>query len=115
MSLVGNLITNYDRSEHMSGAPSLQRRGSESPRMDRQNSRAGGIVVDDGEANEQEVQRLARQYSRASGAGGLHPFDAAGVDSEIDPNSDSFNARTWTKSFLRLHRQSGQANVGRKA
>jgi ATP-binding cassette subfamily G (WHITE) protein 2 (PDR) len=116
MSLIGNLTANLGGSQHMIGAvPYPDRSGSICSYVHGEDSH-GGIVVEDREADEQEVRRLARHYSRASTSDGApHLFDAAGTDSEIDPNSESFSARAWTKSLLRLQKQSGQANIGRTA
>ena len=50
-----------------------------------------------------EVQRLARAYSRASTIdGGDNPFEAA-EGSSLDPSSDNFRARAWTKAMLQVH------------
>lgn len=96
----------------MSGAAPTQ----DYPVLDRIQSSGGGVVVDESQEETREVQRLARQYSRASNIeSGHHPFDAAAADSEIDPNSENFNGRAWTKAMLKLHKQSGQENVGRTA
>ncbi|KIX04357.1 uncharacterized protein Z518_05225 [Rhinocladiella mackenziei CBS 650.93] len=115
-SLVGNITTNNDRTRRMSGA-SPQSPVDDYPHLDRSMLQSGGgAVVEDGQDENREIQRLARQYSRASTSEeGFHPFEAAGADSEVDPNSDNFNGRAWTKAMLRLQKQSGQDNVGRKA
>lgn len=108
------MTTNYDRSRRMSGAS--PHGPANDPPLDRSVSQGGGLVVDESEDHNQEVRDLARQYSRASTSeAGFNPFDAAGADSEVDPNSDNFNGRAWTKAMLRLHKQSGQENVGRTA
>jgi ATP-binding cassette, subfamily G (WHITE), member 2, PDR len=84
------------------------------PHLDRTFSKDGGPVVNDKETEDSHVRNLARQYSRASTEIGYHPFDSAGQGSEVDPNSDNFNGRLWTKSMLKLQRQHGEG-VGRTA
>ena len=112
---IGNINTNYDRSRRMSGASPL-RPSAEYPHNDRSQLSGGGAVIDNEQYENQEVRNLARQYSRTSTSDvGLHPFHADGVDSEIDPNSDNFNGRAWTKAMLRVQKESGQENVGRMA
>jgi ABC-type multidrug transport system ATPase subunit len=99
----------------MSGA-SPQNPAADYPYNDKTFSAGGGPLVRDDEDENKEIRHLARQYSRASGTEPLfHPFDASGAGSEIDPNSDNFNGRAWTKAMLRLQKQSGQENVGRTA
>jgi ATP-binding cassette, subfamily G (WHITE), member 2, PDR len=113
-NLVGNITTNYDRSRRMSGA-SPHNPTADFPHLDRTLSGGGGDIVDR-QNEDQEIRNLARQYSRASNSEpGFHPFEDASVDSEVDPNSDNFNGRAWTKAMLKLQKQSGQENVGRTA
>lgn len=112
--LAGNITTNYDRSRRMSGA-SPQNPAADFPYADKTFSSDGGPVIDDSRDENREVRDLARQYSRTSTEIGHHPFDSAGVDSEVDPNSDNFNGRAWTKAMLKLQKMSGQENVGRTA
>ncbi len=112
--LVGNITTNYDRSRRMAGA-SPDDPAADYPYLDKTHSSTGGPVVGDNQDENKEVRDLARQYSRASTEPGYHPFDAAVADSEVDPNSDNFNGRAWTKAMLKLQKMSGQENVGRKA
>ncbi|KAI1615041.1 ABC drug exporter AbcA [Exophiala viscosa] len=113
--LAGNITTNYDRSRRMAGASS-ESPAADYPYEDRTFHSDGGPVLGDGQDENKEVRDLARSYSRASGTEPqFHPFDASGADSEIDPNSDNFNGRAWTKAMLRLQKMSGQENVGRKA
>ncbi len=89
---------------------------AEFPHDDKTLPSGGGPIVHDHESENKEIRDLARQYSRASGSEGeFHPFDQAGADSEIDPNSDNFNGRAWTKAMLRLQKESGQENVARRA
>ena len=112
--LAGNITTNY-RSLRISGA-SPQSPAADYPHDDKTLPAGGGTVVDDHEDENKEIRQLARQYSRASASeSGLHPFDEAVAGSEIDPNSDNFNGRAWTKAMLMLQKQSGQENVGRTA
>lgn len=109
---MGNITTNYDRTGRMSGA------SPPGPGADHSDFEpyGGGVVVDESQEANREVQKLARQYSRNSTVDvGYHPFDEAGADSEVDPSSDHFSARAWTKAMLRLQKQSGQDNVGRTA
>ena len=63
-----------------------------------------------------EVQKLARQFSMTSGVShvGDNPFDPP-KDSTIDPTSDKFRARDWTKSMLRLQAQTQPAAKSRSA
>src|SRR3978361_967180 len=113
--LAGNITTNYDRSRRMSGA-SPQSPAADHPYNDKSLPSGGGVVVDNSQNEKKEIRTLPRQYSRSSTSeAGLHPFDDAGADSEIDPNSDNFNGRAWTKAMLRLQKQSGQENIGRTA
>ncbi|KIW11847.1 hypothetical protein PV08_09120 [Exophiala spinifera] len=112
--LAGNITTNYDRSRRTVGA-SPQDPAADYPYADKTFSTDGGPVVDDSQQENREVRDLARQYSRTSTEIGFHPFDSAGVDSEVDPNSDNFNGRAWTKAMLKLQKMSGQENVGRSA
>ncbi|KIW60537.1 hypothetical protein PV05_00747 [Exophiala xenobiotica] len=112
--LVGNITTNYDRSRRMAGA-SPDDPAADYPYLDKTHSSTGGPVGGDNQDENKEVRDLARQYSRASTEPGYHPFDAAVADSEVDPNSDNFNGRAWTKAMLKLQKMSGQENVGRKA
>ena len=113
--LAGNITTNYDRSRQLSGA-SPQSPAADYQYNEKTSPSGGGPVVHDHEAENKEIQNLARQYSRSLiSESGLHPFDHAGADSEIDPNSDNFNGRAWTKAMLKLQKLSGQENVGRAA
>ncbi|EXJ55394.1 ATPase [Cladophialophora yegresii CBS 114405] len=108
-------LVNYDRSRRMSGA-SPQSPAADYPYNDKTFSPGGGPVVQDSGDENKEIQHLARQYSRASGADlPFHPFDESIAGTEIDPSSDNFNGRAWTKAMLRLQKQSGQENVGRTA
>ncbi|OAL21411.1 hypothetical protein AYO20_11376 [Fonsecaea nubica] len=114
--LVGNIPTNYDRSRRMSGA-SPDNQVTDFPYLDRTMSSGGGAVVDESKEANREIQNLARQYSRISTTvePGYHPFDEASVGTEVDPNSENFNGRAWTKAMLRLQKLAGQENVGRSA
>jgi ABC-type multidrug transport system fused ATPase/permease subunit len=118
-SLVGNFTSNYDRSQQISGSaqgnPSNDYHYPDGSKPES----GGGTVVDESADENRQVQKLARQYSRQSCASSSearsHPFDQAVIDSEIDPNSENFNGRAWTKAMLHLQKQTGQTNVGRSA
>ncbi|KAL4885202.1 ABC-2 type transporter-domain-containing protein [Aspergillus karnatakaensis] len=55
-------------------------------------------------ASEQKITALARNFSRisqkSSVAGGTNTFLDASTDPQLDPSSEHFNARKWTKNFL---------------
>ncbi|KAK4052513.1 Multidrug resistance protein [Microbotryomycetes sp. JL201] len=59
----------------------------------------------------EQVQELARSYSRQSqhsrAAGFDNPFHAD-EDSELNPASEKFNARKWTESMIRLQASDGR-------
>ncbi|OAG41545.1 hypothetical protein AYO21_04247 [Fonsecaea monophora] len=114
--IVGNIPTNYDRSRRMSGA-SPDNQVTDFPYLDRTMSSGGGAVVDESKEANREIQNLARQYSRISTTAepGYHPFDEASVGTEVDPNSENFNGRAWTKAMLKLQKLAGQENIGRSA
>ncbi|KAL5338916.1 ABC-2 type transporter-domain-containing protein [Aspergillus crustosus] len=56
------------------------------------------------QASEQKITALARNFSRlsqkSSVADGTNTFLEASTDPQLDPHSEEFNARKWTKNFL---------------
>ncbi|KAH2774214.1 hypothetical protein KXV52_002526 [Aspergillus fumigatus] len=56
------------------------------------------------EEREEEVLRLARQFTEQSSysTAGQTPF-AAEAGSALDPNGERFNARAWCKAMLQMH------------
>ena len=66
---------------------------------------SSGVGSSDAE-DEAEVKKLARIYSQASTIG-ENPFEAP-ADSSINPTSDTFRSRAWTKAMLKLREVSDQ-------
>ncbi|KAI1333509.1 ABC-2 type transporter-domain-containing protein [Xylariaceae sp. FL0016] len=56
------------------------------------------------------VQELARKYttsSQANGAPAVNPFLDAGGESDLNPHSPNFSARSWAKAFVNLAHSEG--------
>lgn len=114
--LVGNFTTNNDRTRQTTSGASPDRGDHDPHAFDPSFSHDGGPVIDESDQVDRQVLKLAREYSNASNsAAAAHVFDPSHQGSQIDPESDDFNSRAWTKAMLRLHKQSGQENVGRTA
>jgi ABC-type iron transport system FetAB ATPase subunit len=79
----------------------------ELPEKSRRTSNASND--DSSDQAEQEVNMLARRFSKMSGWSDVpsNPLEA-GKDSELDPHSPNFRARRWVKSMLKFSREDGR-------
>jgi len=68
--------------------------------------------LEDSNSSDEErehTRELARSYTRQSIASNVdHDVFKAEPGSALDPNSDNFNARAWTKAMLRMRFQQGE-------
>lgn len=83
-----------------------------------QNSKAPSVDDDEDSITRREeaVHRLARRFTSQSVYTTTHqnPFNAP-PGSALDPNSDHFNARAWTKAMLHTHLEDPNAHPTRTA
>lgn len=117
----GSMPANYDRSVNTAGSP-LQRKMSLAPQPE-------DFAVDhhtDAEINQQreeQVLQLARTMSRSSTRDNIHKLHPARTNtsvaadgsynifeydegSDLDPFSNNFNSRKWTKGLVAAHNES---------
>ncbi|KAL1851111.1 Multidrug resistance protein [Paecilomyces lecythidis] len=66
--------------------------------------------------NDEHIRELARQYTKNSvyDADDPNPFHAS-PGSSLDPDSDNFNPRAWTKAMLKLRNEDSDRFKGRTA
>jgi len=138
MSVVGNVTSNYDRTANAAGSP-LQRKMSLATY---DNSRTDGDAVEEvfstQEQREEDIHELARQFTRQSRQSlsrqntqnSLNPLSRIRSNtstvgepvnpteyepgSDMDPYSDNFDIRKWTRNAVKAskgqpHRTSGLA------
>ncbi|KIW10651.1 hypothetical protein PV08_11615 [Exophiala spinifera] len=130
MSLVGNFTANADHTAEMrgAGAPGLHRRSSEveetyhpfsrrSHDLDRrttnesskhdieaiQEAKLESSSGSEDEEGHEQIRELARQFTRDSigSTAGANPFHAE-PGSSLDPASENFRPRAWTKAMFQL-------------
>jgi len=66
----------------------------------------------------EHVRQLARQYTQQSTTSNTAHYDVfhAEPDTELDPNSENFRPRAWTKAMLNMRHQQGEEQfIGREA
>lgn len=110
------------RSSNLTGATLEQRRASQSAAISPEGAEKSDVdpesAYEDEEqaARNEEVQQLARKFSRASTYSYVgNPFDEGEKGSLIDPSSPTFNARAWVKSMLKFASQGSDRQLGRSA
>lgn len=118
MSLVGNFTQNYDNTGATGGVPPLGRQPSTQHAnhdptpihagLEEKESQEGGSSSE-GETEQikrdQTTLNLARRMSRQSTDQQTgNPFDVE-KDGPLDPWSENFNSRAWTKALLNLEQQ----------
>ena len=132
MSLVGNFTSNYDHSVDTQGPGILshRRRNSEVEQTYNPFHHHHTANDDDAEAisegklgsssssddeGAERIRDLARQLTRDSARsyGGVNPFNAE-PDSALDPSSENFRPRAWTKAMFQLQ-SSNDRFLGRTA
>lgn len=110
---MGNFaFSNYDGQSETNGA-GLQRRISiqQRQRDDIVNAAAdielAPPVERTSEERDEDARQLARQLTRASTRGPRANIFECEPGSDLDPNSDKFNARKWVKGLAEAGRESG--------